>query len=91
MNGFINANEKLTLTLYLTSYAHHSCVVSHLSATSCLFVRAGSAEFGYLGDKVLVTRVVCGDDGEDVPVVFLHDVEHDGGLLLDGGSELKEH
>lgn len=50
-----------------------------------------SAECGYLGDKVLVTRVVRGDDGEDVPVVFLHDVQHDRGLLLDGGAKLKEH
>lgn len=45
----------------------------------------------YLSNKVLVAGVVCGDDGEDVPVVLLHDVEHDGRLLLDGGSELKEH
>lgn len=45
----------------------------------------------YLGNKVLVTGVVCGNYGEDVPVIFLHDVEHDGRLLLDGGPELKEH
>lgn len=49
------------------------------------------AECGYLGDKVLVTWVVRGDDGEDVPVVFLHDVENDRSLLLDGGAKLKEH
>lgn len=48
-------------------------------------------ESGYLGDEVLVPWVVGGDDGEDVPVVLLHDVEHDGRLLLDGGPELKEH
>lgn len=46
---------------------------------------------GYLGDKVQVSGVVCGDDGEDVPVVLLHDVEHDRGLLLDGRAELEEH
>lgn len=45
----------------------------------------------YLGDKVLVTRVVGGDDGEDVPVVLLHDVQDDGRLLFDGRAELKEH
>ena len=45
----------------------------------------------YLGDKVQVSGVVCGDDGEDVPVVLLHDVEHDRGLLLDGRAELEEH
>lgn len=50
-----------------------------------------SDESGYLGDKVLITWVVRGDDGEDVPVVLLHDVQHDGSLLLDGGAELKEH
>lgn len=54
-------------------------------------VHVVSAEHGYLGNKVLVTWVVCGDDGEDVPVVFLHDVEHDRSLLLYGGAELKEH
>lgn len=56
-----------------------------------LFVHFVSAESRYLGDEVLVTRVVRGDDGEDVPVVFLHDVEYDRSLLLDGGAELKEH
>ena len=45
----------------------------------------------YLGDKVLITGVVCCDDGEDVPVIFLHDVEYDRCLLLDGGAKLKEH
>lgn len=45
----------------------------------------------YLGDKVLVPRVVRGDDGEDVPVVLLHDVQHDRSLLLDGGAKLEEH
>lgn len=45
----------------------------------------------YLGDKVLVAGVVGGDNGEDVPVVLLHDVEDDRRLLLDGGTELKEH
>lgn len=54
--------------------------------TCCL-----SAECGYLGDKVLVTGVVRGDDGEDVPVIFLHDVEYDRCLLLDGWPKLKEH
>lgn len=46
---------------------------------------------GYLGNKVLIAGVVSGDDGEDVPVVLLHDVEHDRGLLLDGGAELEKH
>lgn len=50
-----------------------------------------SAECRYLGDKVLVTWIVRGDDGKDVPVVFLHDVEDDRSLLLDGRPELKEH
>lgn len=45
----------------------------------------------YLGDKVQVSGVVCGDDGEDVPVVFLHDLQHDGGLLLYGRAKLEEH
>lgn len=45
----------------------------------------------YLGNKVLVSRVIGGNYGEDVPVIFLHDVEHDRCLLLDGGAELKEH
>lgn len=54
-------------------------------------MRAVSAERGYLGDKVLVTWIVRGDDGKDVPVVFLHDVEDDRSLLLDGRPELKEH
>lgn len=45
----------------------------------------------YLGDEVLVTWVVCCDNGEDVPVVFLHYVQDDRSLLLDGGAELKEH
>ena len=47
--------------------------------------------FIYLVDKVLVARVVCGDNGEDVPVILLHDVQHDGGLLLDGRTELEKH
>lgn len=42
-------------------------------------------------DKVLVSRVVCGDDGEYVPVIFLHYVKHDRGLLLYRGSKLEEH
>lgn len=45
----------------------------------------------YLGDEVLVTRVVRCDDGEDVPVVLLHDVQDDRSLLLNGGAKLKEH
>lgn len=54
-------------------------------------LRGAQESCGYLGDKVLVTWVVRGDDGEDVPVVFLHDVQHDRSLLLDGGAKLKEH
>lgn len=42
-------------------------------------------------DEVLVPGVVGGDDGEDVPVVLLHDVEHDRGLLLYRRPELEEH
>lgn len=45
----------------------------------------------YLVDKVLVTRVVRGDYGEDVPVILLHDVQHDGGLLLNGWTKLEKH
>lgn len=47
--------------------------------------------FVYLVDKVLVARVVRGDNGEDVPVILLHDVQHDGGLLLDGRAKLEKH
>lgn len=47
--------------------------------------------FFYLVDKVLVAGVVGGDDGEYVPVILLHDVQHDRGLLLDGWSELEKH
>lgn len=47
--------------------------------------------FIYLIDKVLVARVVRGDYGEDVPVILLHDVQHDGGLLLDGRTKLEKH
>lgn len=47
--------------------------------------------FIYLVDKVLVARVVSGDDGEDVPVILLHDVQHDRGLLLDGWTKLEKH
>lgn len=45
----------------------------------------------YRVDKVQVAGVVSGDNGEDVPVVFLHDVQHDGGLLLNGWTKLKKH
>lgn len=45
----------------------------------------------YLVDKVLVSRVVGGDDGEYVPIILLHDVQHDRGLLLDGRSKLEKH
>lgn len=45
----------------------------------------------YLVDKVLVPGVVCGDDRENVPVILLHNVQHDGRLLLDGGAKLEEH
>lgn len=51
----------------------------------CLYV------FIYLVDKVLVARVVRGDHGEDVPVILLHDVQHDGGLLLNGWTKLEKH
>lgn len=55
--------------------ANSSSAPCHLAFTPWLLVHVVSAvECGYLGDKVLVTRVVRGDDGEDVPVVFLHDV-----------------
>lgn len=47
--------------------------------------------FIYLVDKVLVARVVRGDNGEDVPVILLHDVQHDRGLLLDGRTKLEKH
>lgn len=45
----------------------------------------------YLVDKVLVTRVIRGDNGKDVPVILLHNVQHDRGLLLDGWSKLEKH
>jgi len=41
--------------------------------------------------KVLVSRVVGGDDGEYVPVILLHYVKHDRGLLLYRGTKLEEH
>jgi len=47
--------------------------------------------FIYLVDKVLVTGVVSGDYRKDVPVILLHNVQHDRGLLLDGWAELEEH
>lgn len=55
----------------------------HQSVCMCVFI--------YLVDKVLVAGVVRGDYGEDVPVILLHDVQHDGGLLLDGWTELEKH
>lgn len=54
-----------------------------MNLSHCVFI--------YLIDKVLVTRVVGGDYGEDVPVILLHDVQHDGGLLLDGRTKLEKH
>lgn len=42
-------------------------------------------------DEVQVPRVVGSDDGKDVPVVLLHDVEHDRGLLLYRRPKLEEH
>lgn len=42
-------------------------------------------------DKVLVSRIVGGDDGEYVPVIFLHYVKHDRGLLFYRGTKLEEH
>lgn len=47
-----------------------------------VFIRVSGCVI-YLVDKVLVARVVRGDYGEDVPVILLHDVQHDLGLLLD--------
>lgn len=41
-------------------------------------------------DELLVAGELGRDDGEDVPVVLLHDVQHQQRLLLDGGSELEE-
>ena len=41
-------------------------------------------------DELLVAGELGGDDGEDVPVVLLHDVEHQQCLLLDGGAKLEE-
>lgn len=42
-------------------------------------------------DEVLVPWVVGSDDREDVPIVLLHDVEHDGRLLLYRRPKLEEH
>lgn len=41
-------------------------------------------------DELLVPGELRRDDGEDVPVVLLHDVEHEQSLLLDGGAKLEE-
>lgn len=41
-------------------------------------------------NKLLVAGELGRDDGEDVPVVLLHDVQHQQRLLLDGGTELEE-
>ena len=41
-------------------------------------------------DELLVPWELGGDDGEDVPVVLLHDVEHQQRLLLDGSPKLEE-
>lgn len=41
-------------------------------------------------DELLVAGELGRDDGEDVPVVLLHDVQHQQRLLLDGGPELEE-
>lgn len=41
-------------------------------------------------DELLVAGELGRDNGEDVPVVFLHDVQHQQGLLLDRGTELEE-
>lgn len=56
-----------------------------------VFIKVSVYVFIYLVDKVLVARVVCGDYGEDVPVILLHDIQHDGGLLLDGWTKLEKH
>lgn len=56
-----------------------------------VFTRVSVNMFIYLVDKVLVSGVVRGDYGEDVPVVLLHDVQHDGGLLLNGRTKLEKH
>ena len=70
------------------SVPHQKAIIKRLLRSS---VCADWPESSYLGDEVLITRGVGGDDGEDVPVVFLHDVEDYRRLLLDGGPELKEH
>ena len=41
-------------------------------------------------DEVPVAREDGGHQGEDMPVVILHDLQHDRGLLLDGRSKLEE-
>ena len=41
-------------------------------------------------DEVSVAREDGGDQGEDMPVIVLHDLQHDRGLLLDGSSKLEE-
>lgn len=41
-------------------------------------------------DELLVARKLRRDDREDVPVVLLHDVQHQQRLLLDGGAKLEE-
>lgn len=55
-----------------------------------VFIRVSGCVI-YLVDKVLVARVVRGDYGEDVPVILLHDVQHDLGLLLDRRTKLEKH
>lgn len=41
-------------------------------------------------DEIPVAREDGGHQGEDMPVVILHDLQHDCGLLLDGRSKLEE-
>lgn len=41
-------------------------------------------------DEVSVAREDGGHQGEDVPVIILHDLQHDRGLLLDGCAKLEE-
>lgn len=47
--------------------------------------------FLYLVDKILVARVICCDNGKDVPVILLHDIKHDRRLLFNGWAKLEKH
>ena len=41
-------------------------------------------------DEVSISREGGGHQGKHVPVIILHDLQHDNGFLLDGSPKLEE-